>query len=763
MKRASGNPHRMQPILISLFLGVACLTPTRTLEAAGPAPVNLGVAAPFTMLSGAAITTTGGGIITGNVGASPIAGSAIHVTSAQVVGTIYAVDASGPAGALVDPSLLTTAKGDLTTAYNDAAGRTPIPTGPFLNPGGGNIGGLNLVPGLYKFTSTALITGASVTLTGGANDVWIFQIAKDLEVGSGIHVILAGGAQAGNIFWQVGTSATIGTSGAFQGTILASQAITMKTSSTMTGRALAFTAGITFDGASATLPTLVATSGQGTLQVNIGPGDVVLAGAQWMVDGGPSQNNSGAMVPNLSTGSHTVSFTPVAGWNAPAEQTVTIANGVTTTASGLYTPTNKPGNGLVLLTNGAGSIQHVTWPGTLVVGKSYTVTAMPAANNAFSGWVGGTTQPYTLLSASASYTFTMQPNLVLEADFVTNPFVSTGGSYNGLFAAASGVTEQTAGMLKGLTVGMNGTYSGTILINGGSQVISGKFDLTGQAVIYISRASAQGGPLSVVMTLSGNNPLPQVTGTVSGINNGAPWTAALMADLATNSLPSAEYTMLIPPDINNAPPDASPGGAGYALITNSAGTAGHPSTGKVTITGALADGTAFNQTVPVSQDGYVPIYANLAGGKGLLTGWINLATTDAADVSLTWIHPQHSSGLYKRGFTNKLAANQIPLSPWTHPLANTLMATNLSFLDTMNDPNTSMDFTLTISKNFALSEVTDLKLLSGSINPKTGLVTVTIGNGSSKLTGHGVMMLNSTSGGGYFLAPTNAQAIKLEQ
>jgi hypothetical protein len=265
------------------------------------------------------------------------------------------------------------------------------------------------------------------------------------------------------------------------------------------------------------------------------------------------------------------------------------------------------------------------------------------------------------------------------------------------------------------------------------------------------------------MTLSGNNPLPQVTGTVSGINNGAPWTAALMADLATNSLPSAEYTMLIPPDINNAPPDASPGGAGYALITNSAGTAGHPSTGKVTITGALADGTAFNQTVPVSQDGYVPIYANLAGGKGLLTGWINLATTDAADVSLTWIHPQHSSGLYKRGFTNKLAANQIPLSPWTHPLANTLMATNLSFLDTMNDPNTSMDFTLTISKNFALSEVTDLKLLSGSINPKTGLVTVTIGNGSSKLTGHGVMMLNSTSGGGYFLAPTNAQAIKLEQ
>jgi hypothetical protein len=763
MKRIASNAARMKPILMSFALAAACLTPTQTLLAAGPAPVNLGATAPFTILSGAAITTTGGGIITGNVGASPIAGSAIGVTAAQVHGTIYAVDASGPAGAIVDPTLLTTAKGDLTAAYNDAAGRTPIPTGPYLNPGGGNLGGLNLVPGLYKFTSTALITGADVTLTGGANDVWIFQIAKNLQVGSGIKVILAGGAQAENIFWQVGTSATIGTSGSLQGTILANQAITLDTSSTMVGRALAFTAGVTFDGSSATAPTSVVASGLGSLQVTMSPTNVVGAGAQWLVDAETNLNNSGATVANLSTGSLVVSFTPVPGWNTPADQTVTIENGATTTAHGLYTPTNTPGNGLVLLTNGSGTIQHVTWPDKLVVGNSYTVTAMPGANSVFSGWVGGTAQPYSVLSASASYTFTMRPNLVLEADFVPNLFAAFSGVYNGLFITPDGVTEQTAGMLKGLTIGMNGTYSGTILINGGSQVISGKFDLTSQAVNYISRASAQGGPLTVVMALSMNNPPQQVTGTVSGINDGVPWTAALFADLATNSLPSAEYTMLIPPDTNNAPPDASPGGAGYALITNSAGTAGHPSTAKVTITGALADGTAFSQTVPVSQDGYVPIYVNLYSGKGLLLGWINLATTDAADVSLTWIHPERSSGLYKRGFTNMLAANQIPISPWTHPLANTLMATNLSFLDSMNDPNTSMDFTLTISKNFALSEVTDLKLLSGSIDPKTGLLSVTIGDRSSKLTGHGVMMLNSTSGGGYFLAPTNAQAIKLEQ
>ena len=241
-------------MVMGLVLSVAIVIPNRQLIAAGPSPVNLGSCAHFTILSGAAVTTTGGGVINGDVGASPITGSAIHLLQAQVNATIYAVDASGPAGSVIAPSLLTTAKGDLTVAFNDAANRTPTPTGPFLNPGSGNIGGLNLVPGLYKFTGTALITGSDVTLTGGSNDVWIFQIAADLEEGSGIHVILAGGAQARNIFWQVGTSATIGTFAVFNGTIIASQAITMNTSSSMNGRALAFTAGVTFNGWGASLP-----------------------------------------------------------------------------------------------------------------------------------------------------------------------------------------------------------------------------------------------------------------------------------------------------------------------------------------------------------------------------------------------------------------------------------------------------------------------------------------------------------------------------
>jgi hypothetical protein len=240
----------LTPLLLAL--AIPC-----QLEAAGPAPVNLLSTANFVILAGAAVTTTGGGIINGDVGASPIAGSAIGVTCSQVNGTIYAVDASGPPCAVINATLLTQAKNDLTTAYNDAAGRT-IPTA--TNPGGGNLGGLSLAPGLYKMTTTTLITGSDLTLAGGPNDVWIFQCAQDLQLGSGIKVILTGGAQANNIYWQVGTSAVLGTFSVFNGNILASQAITMDTSSTMNGRALAFSAGVTFNGNGAAAPSTNGTS-----------------------------------------------------------------------------------------------------------------------------------------------------------------------------------------------------------------------------------------------------------------------------------------------------------------------------------------------------------------------------------------------------------------------------------------------------------------------------------------------------------------------
>lgn len=219
------------------------------------APVELGSTSGYALLAGSLITNVPTSKVTGDVGLSPAAGSAITGFGlTEITGSIYTVDATGPGGSIMSPVLLTAAKGDLTIAYNEAAARTPVPTGPFLNPGSGDMGGLTLVPGLYKFTSNALITGSNLTLSGSATDVWIFQIAAALNMQNGLHIVLAGGARASNIFWQVGSSATIGTTCIFKGTILAAQSITVGTGSTVDGRLLAQNAAVTIASGIITVP-----------------------------------------------------------------------------------------------------------------------------------------------------------------------------------------------------------------------------------------------------------------------------------------------------------------------------------------------------------------------------------------------------------------------------------------------------------------------------------------------------------------------------
>lgn len=209
---------------------------------AGPDPVNLGMADGFAILAHTAVTNVPGSAILGDVGLTPTAGSFIDLTEGEVTGIIYAVDASGPAGSVENPSFLTDAAGDLTIAFNDAAGRTVDPIGI-----AGNIGGQTLYPGLYKSTGTLEISAGDLTLDGGGHDdaVWIFQIASSFNMTSDRKVFLTNGANEANIFWQVGSAATFGTTTVMKGTVMAQTQVTMATGATLDGRAMALTEDVT--------------------------------------------------------------------------------------------------------------------------------------------------------------------------------------------------------------------------------------------------------------------------------------------------------------------------------------------------------------------------------------------------------------------------------------------------------------------------------------------------------------------------------------
>jgi hypothetical protein len=205
--------------------------------------VDLGSAINFVILAKSAINNGPTSNVTGDLGLSPAATSYVtglaltnstgFALSSQVTGKIYAADMDTPT-----PINLTTSVNNMVTAYNDAAGRT-LPD--YFELGAGNIGGLTLTQGLYKWTNTVIVP-TSVVISGGANDVWIFQVAGNLTLSSAVNITLSGGAQAKNIFWQVAGEVTIGTTAHFEGVVMSRTGITLRTGASMKGRALAQTA-----------------------------------------------------------------------------------------------------------------------------------------------------------------------------------------------------------------------------------------------------------------------------------------------------------------------------------------------------------------------------------------------------------------------------------------------------------------------------------------------------------------------------------------
>ena len=219
-------------------------------------PVNLGTAGTYVILAKTGISTVPTAVVTGNLGVSPAAASYItqfsliadstnvFSTSAQVTGKVYAADYAAPT-----PSNLTTAVSDMELAFTDAAGRAATVT----ELGAGDIGGMTLAPGVYKW-GTGLLIPTNVTLTGSSTSVWIFQIAQDLTMSSGTSVLLTGGALAKNVFWQVGGGVDLGTTAHLEGIVLTQTSVTLRTGASIRGRLLAQTA-VNIDGSTVVGPS----------------------------------------------------------------------------------------------------------------------------------------------------------------------------------------------------------------------------------------------------------------------------------------------------------------------------------------------------------------------------------------------------------------------------------------------------------------------------------------------------------------------------
>lgn len=300
-------------------------------------PVDLGTAATYGVLGASAVTNTGPTVVTGDVGVSP--GSSVTgftgPPDGSFTGALHQTDAAAAQ-----------AQSDVTTAFNVAASLTPTTSG--LS----ELNGLSLVPGVYSGGALSLANNGSLTLAGSADSVWVFQAASDLTIGSATLITITGGANACNVFWQVGSSASLGTGAQFQGTVLADQSITATTGATVIGRLLAHAGAVTLDTNTITVPSGCAAPGTVTTSPQITSGTPTGATA-----GTPYSFTVTA------TGTPVVSYT-VTGGSLPAGLSLDSATGAIT-----GTPTT-PGTSTFTITASNGTGPDATATYTLVTAST---------------------------------------------------------------------------------------------------------------------------------------------------------------------------------------------------------------------------------------------------------------------------------------------------------------------------------------------------------------------------------------------------------
>lgn len=524
------------------------------------------------------------------------------------------------------------------------------------------------------------------------------------------------------------------------------------------------------------------------INAGLNPVTNVLSGYATLTTSGNTNFNTG---PNIMLWS--ITNAPWPGTNILAVQSVDYSSNVSTIAirrffyqvTNALTLTNVNNGGSGTLT-GHAFIHGDAAPSNnaaLNIGEGYSIVAAPNASSLLGNWTNISGTNVTVTNGN-TLKFIMESNTVIQASFVSNIFLGAQvhGAYNGLFYVptiindnvvtnpvvgtngmtnevvstnyifTSQVTFESAGMLNNLVLGRQGTFSGRLLLTGGNYGLSGTFNAFGQATNTIARTAELGGTVIIDMTADTNG-AGLITGSVS--NAAWPNNAYLQADLATAAPGTSQYTLLMVPPTNAPTNMVIPPGDGYALIADHGGT--------VTLSGGLADGTTFSQTVPASQSNEVPVYASLYGRTGFLLGWLNLTNLDNtnADYELMWVKgtPAHPGLLFPDGFTNTLLAVG---SAWTNPgtialPSNTLVISNASL---------DLNYTVSVKNNNELYNPSGAPTnsLTGTINLQTGLLQITFGNGDGRATtrGYGAMLQNLAYAGGYFVTKTNAGSIILD-
>ena len=493
--------------------------------------VNLGSAGNFVILAKSGISTTGTTSIVGDLGVGPIDSTAItgfglimdssnqFAISSLVTGKVYAADYASPT-----PTVMTTAISDMETAYTDAAGRV-LPD--FTELGAGNIDGMTLVPGLYKW-GTGVTIPIGVTLTGGANDVWIFQIAQDLTVGNGAIVTLSGGAQAINIFWQVAGQVTLGTTSQFKGNILCKTLIEMNTGAKLNGRALAQTA-VTLDANAITAPSRASDTTPPTVSSTI-PAKATTGMA---INRAVTATFSEAMDPlTITTDTFTLKqgTTPVSGVVTYTGATATFKPAANLTTSTVYTATITTGAKDLA---GNALVSSYTWSFTTGVAPDITAptvsSTVPAKNatgvvvtNAMSATFSEAMNPLTISTA----TFTLKQGVTSVSGAVTYSGVTavftpaSNLAYSTVYTATitTGATDLAANALASnyvwsfttsfttgvKTVSIMCNISSQSITNGSSVTVSGAINaaVSAQVKIQTSTDGTTWNDLSTVTTAS---------------------------------------------------------------------------------------------------------------------------------------------------------------------------------------------------------------------------------------------------------------------